>query len=205
MENNKRYKYIFCDLDGTLLDDKMRHYKCYEEIVRKYGGTCISQEEYWNGKRRKEKRTVLLEKTGFQGTYKEYITLWKEWIERDEFLSHEVVRNDTVKGLEWMRGHSESLFLVTMRQDRRQLEKQRERLKLMPYFDKIVKGMPGVQRKCEVIDHGLGAESLVIGDTEDDQELARVIGAEFLAVTCGLRERDYLDGADYYLNSFFEL
>ena len=67
MSDKKRFDYVFCDLDGTLLEDKQRHYECYKAIVKKYGGNCIPLDEYWNDKRNKVKRTVLLEKTGFQG------------------------------------------------------------------------------------------------------------------------------------------
>ena len=67
MSDKKRFNYVFCDLDGTLLEDKQRHYECYKAIVKKYGGNCIPLDEYWNDKRNKVKRTVLLEKTGFQG------------------------------------------------------------------------------------------------------------------------------------------
>lgn len=198
----KKFRYIFCDLDGTILDDKMRHYYCYKAIVGKFGGICIGADEYWQDKRNKVKKTVLLEKTHFGGTYDDYLASWNEMIEADEFIRYETLKDGAIDALKWMANHSEQLYLVTMRQSRNQLEKQLNNLRIREYFDELVLGKPKTEKKSDLIPAEFGDNSLVIGDTEADEQLAKKIGAEFMAVTSGIREKKYFYSANYYIDSW---
>ncbi len=187
MSDKKRFDYVFCDLDGTLLDDKQRHYECYKAIVNKYGGNCIPPDEYWNDKRNKVKRTVLLEKTGFQGTYDDYLSEWLTLIETPEFLKYETLKPDTLSFLEWLRDNSEHIILTTQRRNREALLKQLEDLGISDYFEEIISG----EHKTDLLSGTYAKDSLVIGDTEADEETAKRLGCTFIAVTDGLREEKY--------------
>ena len=187
MSDKKRFNYVFCDLDGTLLEDQQRHYECYKAIVKKYGGNCIPPDEYWNDKRNKVKRTVLLEKTGFQGTYDDYLSEWLALIETPEFLKYETLKPDTLSFLEWLRDNSEHIVLTTQRRNRENLLSQLEKLGISGYFEEIVSG----DHKTEILDGEYNKDSLVIGDTEADEETAKRLGCTFIAVTDGIREEKY--------------
>ena len=188
MSDKKRFDYVFCDLDGTLLEDKQRHYECYKAIVKKYGGNCIPPDEYWNDKRNKVKRTVLLEKTGFQGTYDDYLSEWLALIETPEFLKYETLKPDTLSFLEWLRDNSEHIVLTTQRRNRKNLLSQLEKLGISGYFEEVVSG----DNKTDILDGKYNKDSLVIGDTEADEETAKRLGCTFIAVTSGLRNGKYL-------------
>ncbi len=200
MSDKKRFDYVFCDLDGTLLEDKQRHYECYKTIVKKYGGNCIPPDEYWNGKRDKVKRTVLLEKTGFQGTYDDYLSEWLALIETPEFLKYETLKPDTLSFLEWLRGNSEHIVLTTQRRNRKNLLGQLEKLGIAGYFEEVASG----DNKPDILDGKYNKDSLVIGDTEADEETAKRLGCTFIAVTSGLRNEKYL-AADRKITALKEL
>ncbi len=205
MESASIFNYVFCDLDGTLLEDSMRHYRCYQDIVRYYGGTCISKEEYWNDKRNKVKRTILLEKTHFKGTYNEYLAAWNDMIEMEKYLQFETVRPDTTKVLKWLRRNSQHLELVTMRQNREVLEKQLSDIGIIQFFEKIRKGDPIRESKADLFHEQYGRDSIVIGDTEADQQLARKIGSSFVAFTSGLRDAIFFRDEMYCIRSLNEI
>ena len=188
MSDKKRFNYVFCDLDGTLLEDKQRHYECYKAIVKKYGGNCIPPDEYWNDKRNKVKRTVLLEKTGFQGTYDDYLSEWLALIETPEFLKYETLKPDTLSFLEWLRDNSEHIVLTTQRRNRKNLLSQLEKLGISGFFEEVASG----DHKTDILDGKYNKDSLVIGDTEADEETAKRLGCTFIAVTSGLRNEKYL-------------
>lgn len=200
-----KYKYIFCDLDGTLLDDKMRHYLCYFDIVHMYGGNPISIDEYWCDKRNKVKRTELLEKTGFKSTYDIFYNEWIQRIEQEKYLSYEVLKPNISKAIEYIKQYVEKFYLVTMRNCEDNLMRQISYLGLKDYFDSIYIGKTELGRsKADLIDKYYGTSALVIGDTEDDMMLAKKIGSPFLAITNGLRNQKYLKGT-YYLEELVDI
>ena len=192
MSDKKRFDYVFCDLDGTLLEDKQRHYECYKAIVKKYGGICIPPDEYWNGKRDKVKRTVLLEKSGFQGTYDDYLSAWLALIETPEFLKYETLKPDTLSFLEWLRDNSEHIVLTTQRRKRNNLLSQLEKLGISGFFEEVASG----DHKTDILEGEYNKDSLVIGDTEADEETAKRLGCTFIAVTDGLREEKCFDNCE---------
>ena len=200
MSDRKRFDYVFCDLDGTLLEDRFRHYECYKAIVKKYGGKCISLDEYWNDKRNKVKRTVLLEKTGFRGTYDDYLNEWLALIEKPEFLKYEIMKPETPEFLKWIRENAEHAVLITQRRNRESLLQQLEDLEISVFFEEIISG----DHKTELLEGRYNKDSLVIGDTEADEETAKRLGCTFIAVTSGVRNEKYL-AADRKITGLKEL
>ena len=188
------YDYVIWDLDGTLLDDRKRHYACYLDIVEKYGGTPVSEERYWELKRNKIKRTVLLEETAFEGTYQQYLDEWIERIEQIGYLRREKLRPGAEELLKKLHTAAEKVVLVTMRNHTERVEQQLQWLGIAGYFDAIFigKSLQG-QKKTDVVSTAIPdiAEKhvLVIGDTEDDEQVAKSLGADFVAMITGLRDK----------------
>lgn len=196
------YDYVIWDLDGTLLDDRQRHYACYLDIVEKYGGTPVSEDRYWELKRDRIKRTVLLAETGFKGTYQQYLEEWMERIEQTAYLRLEQLRPGAVELLEELPSVAGRVVLVTMRNHKERVEAQLQWLGIAKFFDDIVvgKSLQG-QKKADAVVAAfpdiVGKHVLVIGDTEDDEQVAGRLGADFAAMVTGLRDRKYLK-ADCY-------
>lgn len=203
----RNYQCIYFDLDGTLLDDKERHFRCYCDIVKKYGGNCIYIEEYWNDKRNKISREILLRKTGFQGSYEEYLKEWIERIEKKEYLLYETLKPYAESVLKTVRQYVNKLVLVTMRRNKENLLWQLNELELKSMFDEIFIGDPIISQKKDLLSSGNGifeGKKLIVGDTEADEQLALSISGDFLAVTSGLRDKKYLNG-DYYMEDYVDL
>ena len=95
-----KLEYIFVDLDGTLLDGKIKHYMCYSDIIKKYGGTPICIDEYWEMKRNKIKRDKLLDITDFKGRYNQFLNCWIDNIEKDEYLKYDKLKPRSKEMLE---------------------------------------------------------------------------------------------------------
>ena len=72
---------IFLDLDGTILDGKLKHYNCYRDILIKDGGQPLDIDIYWNMKRSKIKRTITLEKSFYKKSYDDFYNQWIDNIE----------------------------------------------------------------------------------------------------------------------------
>lgn len=195
------YDIILCDLDGTILEDKRRHYECYKDIISCYGGRCVSIEEYWEGKRNKESRKELLRKSEFKGTENQYLKMWGENIETEKYLAYEKMRPGMCDTLSFLKRCTRLLILVTMRKNQQNLERQLCELNIKDFFDAVYCGDAGIKkRKKDLKLENAGKGILVIGDTEDDMFLAKEMEGEFIAVTDGLRDRRYLD-AQYYVEN----
>lgn len=174
------FDFVFCDLDGTILEDKMRHYMCYKDIVYQYGGTPINMDEYWNDKRNNVKLSVILEKSDFKERYKIYSNEWLQRIEQERYLKYEVLKPNIKRTIKYIKKSVKQFNLVTMRSNKYNLMKQLEYLQIREYFDSIYVGSSSLgYRKCDLVDSFYGKRALVIGDTEDDMEFANKIGSFF--------------------------
>lgn len=197
--------YIFLDFDGPLLDGKLRHYYCYKDIIMKYGGDLIDIDEYWDMKRSKVKRDVLLEKSKFENSYDVFYNEWIENIEKEEYLKYDILKpsvNDTLK--KWKKLTSK-IVLVTMRQSRETLIYQLKNLNIYDLFDEIIdcspiKGM----NKYDVLKGKEFQKAIFIGDTEEDIKTAKLLKIPSIAILNGLRKKEFLE-ADYYYNEIKDI
>ena len=105
---------IFIDLDGPILDGKYKHYKCYADIINKYGGKPIDIESYWNMKRSKIKRTILLEMSNFQSDYSTFYEEWLENIEKVQYLELDVIKPFAKETLNQWKKVVNNIILVTI-------------------------------------------------------------------------------------------
>ncbi len=198
----KHYDVICTDLDGTLLDDQQRHYRCYLAILERFGGVPISADQYWNEKRLGKNRKELLAESQFGGTYEDYMQYWKDWIEKDDFLLFETLKPGVIPALEILRSQTDRFLLVTMRQKKMQLLKQLRHLELDIFFDEIIAGNPFIKEKSSLVSFPSSSQCLVIGDTEADEALADQLNADFLAVTSGLRDPSFFQSPDYTVSDW---
>lgn len=199
------YNIIYTDLDGTLLEDKFRHYKCYCDIIHKFGGIVLDITDFWENKRNKVPRNILLEKSKFAGSYEDYFTEWVERIEQPEYLEKEILKPRIFEVLDYLRQHCDKLVLVSMRKNRNNLLNELTVLGIRDYFDDIIIGsVLNGQTKADLVKKVEELKCLVLGDTEDDQMLAEKLSCDFIAVTNGLRDKQYLV-AERMVKELYEL
>lgn len=196
---------IFIDLDGPILDGKYKHYKCYADIINKYGGTPIDIESYWNMKRSKIKRTILLEMSNFQSDYSTFYEEWLENIEKVQYLELDVIKPFAKETLNQWKKVVNNIILVTMRQNRENLIYQLGKLNILNVFNEIITCSPLITNsKYEALKGKDFGNAVFIGDTEEDMNTAKALNITSIAVTNGLRQKEFLS-ANIYVEEIKDL
>lgn len=194
---------IILDLDGPILDGRLRHYQCYSDILLERGFTPIHIDQYWRMKRDRKNRHLLLSASGADCLYDEFLTSWIERIEQERYLAFDRLQPGVIQKLNVWKRENIRLGLITMRNNPVTLHRQLELLGLTPLFDKIIS--VNISREAagdkadaarSFVDEERKDSILWIGDTEIDILAARQLGAKVCVVSCGLRITEYLAGLD---------
>lgn len=194
----KKFDYIFLDLDGPILEGKHRHYRCYEDIIKKYGGTALGIDYYWELKRNKITRNIVLEKSNFQKSYEIFLKEWMENIENEKYLILDALKPEVVETLKSWKNVADKIILVTMRQNRQYLLNQLDRLGILFLLDEVIDCPPERKNtKYEALKNKNFEKAIFIGDTEEDTNTAKKLGIKSIGITNGLRKKEFLE-ADYY-------
>lgn len=195
----KCIKQIFLDLDGPLLDGKQRHYHCYRCILERFGFRPIGIEEYWEKKRDLVNRRDLLNMSGAEEIYNEFLAAWLFMIESPDMLALDKVQEGAVDCLRGWKEQRIDLILVTMRKNKSALEEQLKSTGLRQFLDTVLicdHADGGVGKADAVRDFFQGkvnkGDALWIGDTEADWEAAKSLGYRVVLLSNGLRNEPFL-------------
>ncbi len=188
---------IFLDLDGTLLDTSMRHYKLYRDILDKKGFTTLPLKKFWQMKRTGKKTGDILP----EYLSKEFLASFeKEWIEKIEKKSY-LQYDELFPGIKEMLSHLNNEFdlvLVTLRNNTENLHWEIFNLGLNGYFKSIISG-EGPKKKLiknYLINNHNGEACLIVGDTEEDIKTGVELDIPTICVTCGIRSKEFLESFD---------
>jgi len=203
---------IFFDLDGTILDVSERVYQVYKIILKKYDKKFLSKKEYINLKKNKEPIVDILKKTGADDILSRFNKEWAENIEKQDFLSLDKLSSLTKKFLLELSNNHE-LVLVTLRDSAKNLKTELQEKKIENIFDKIlVKSGKGIQEKWKIKyrlikEYGNYKGSIFVGDTETDILAGKELGLKTIAVTSGMRSRQFLEKhkPDLLVRDIFEI
>jgi phosphoglycolate phosphatase-like HAD superfamily hydrolase len=192
------FDYIFLDLDGPILEGKYRHHECYKEIIETHGGELLNLDTYWNLKRSKIKRDVILLKSNFHGTYDIFFESWMKNIENEKYLKLDILKPNVIETLKEWKNITNKIVLVTMRQNRGFLLQQLKELGINNLLDEIIDCPPQrINTKYEALKNKSFTNAIFIGDTEEDTKTAKMLNIKSIGITNGLRSKEFLD-ADYY-------
>ena len=189
---------VLLDLDGPLLDGKLRHYQCYADILRSYGHVPMSIDEYWAMKRVRRSGREQLAVSGAESIYDDFLEAWLNNIEKPEYLALDKVQDGVIEKIRAWHREGITIILVTMRSNRSTLKWQLETCGLLPWLSSVVvcnRANGGKGKALELLREFPGvdpARSLWVGDTEADAEAASVVGCPLCLLSCGLRDRSYL-------------
>lgn len=193
------FEYIFLDLDGPLLEGKYRHYKCYEDIINKYGGNLLDIDAYWDLKRSKVTRDIVLEKSNFQDSYNTFFEAWMTNIEDEKYLQLDTLKPQVIETLREWKNITDKIVLVTMRQNRTFLLQQLKDLGVYNLLDEIIDCPPQRKNtKYEALKNKKFKTAIFIGDTEEDTNTAKMLNIKSIGITNGLRKKEFLDANYYY-------
>lgn len=203
---------IFFDLDGPILDVAPKFHRIYTDLFSKNGFPTLSLEKYWDCKRNKipEPKIVAMTAPGeFADTY---IPERLRVIENTEYLQYDVVFDGALSVLETLQAQHE-LVLVTLRNRRENLMWELEHFDLRKYFATVLTKEDNhgdYKIKVELISQYVAAPTasgIIIGDTESDIRAGQILGLKTVAVTCGIRTKEFLQGLnpDYIIDSVPQL
>lgn len=182
---------IFLDLDGTLIDSRMRLYALYERLVAQIEPEAfqilLPFSEYWVNRRRPMPQAEMLR--GFLGFSDESVerfkTAWMSHIEDEDLLMLDIPFRGVTECLRVASGRF-SLYVVTARQHHGRVKAQLGWLGWDKLFSEIlVTGQ--VESKAALIRRNvtISCEDIVVGDTAEDMVAARELGLRAVAVDSG--------------------
>jgi phosphoglycolate phosphatase len=196
---------VILDLDGPLLDGKMKHYTCYSEILRGLNYEPIGMDAYWQMKRERVGLAETLAASAAGAISERFKASWLELIEQPRFLALDRLQPCALSKLRKWRELNLRLILVTQRQHAEHLKSQLVTLGLASVLNDVIVcrhsegGRGKVQRLQQAIPNISPEDCVWIGDSEIDVEAANSLGCPIWAVACGIRTADYLEslGADF--------
>jgi phosphoglycolate phosphatase len=184
---------ILFDLDGTILDSKVRLYRLFCDITLQTG---LSFDDYWNLKRSKKDHQFILKKY-FNYSHNEYLDFERKWlslIETEEYHQYDELFDFTDKVLQTLRLKGHNLYIVTARQSKEKTLQQIKNTGIYPYFDAILI-TENQQTKLELIRKSeiqLSVDDIMIGDTGIDIKTAKELNLVSIAVLSGFRNKEVL-------------
>lgn len=188
---------IALDLDGTLLDIKLKYHAVYNHIVTEHGATPLDVDTYWTMKRNKVPNEKILSEGRCFLDRNIYQQRFSELIETPPYLNRDRLTPGADEFLKMISDFAEPV-LVTLRKNIGALSEQLKNLHLSGYFKKIVHDTTkdietAWQRKEHLFKKNFdGKNGIVIGDSEADIRAGRSIGFETVALTCGIRTEKIL-------------
>lgn len=193
---------LIFDLDGTLIDSRLRLYHLFQYLVP---ASKLSHESYWTFKQNKvTNETILAKEFGLDAfAIARFVADWMERIEAPEFLALDKnfpFMHEALKRL----GKQARLHVCTARQHRELAVDQLDRLGLLTYFDSVMVTEQS-RGKEELIASvpGLGAQDWMFGDTGKDIQVGQALGIKTCAVLSGFLSEKSLRpyGPDLILES----
>lgn len=191
---------IFLDFDGLLVDNSLRLYTLYGDLLHEFGRQPLPMESYWTLKRECISEKDILQKSGLEDPALTELYFKKrfELIESKHYLQLNAIVNGCFEFLEFLRKHGE-IILITTRHNRVNLLWEIDEKKLSPYFSRVLCGfdmsIPPAEVKIKMVEkEGFlnGSKGMIIGDTEAEILCGQRVGLFTLAVLTGIRNKDYL-------------
>jgi phosphoglycolate phosphatase-like HAD superfamily hydrolase len=186
---------IGLDLDGTVLDSRLRHSAALREAASAFG-VCLSEEDVSAYSRLKlDGLNGLAALRQLEIAKAESISQrWSEIIENEDLLALDKLYEDVPVALQKATAAGDTFVMVTARRKQDAARKQIAALGLNAFMHEILIVDPRDASACKVAatrHHDLQA---IVGDTEADLVWATTLHVEFYASSFGFRSRRYWDG-----------
>lgn len=195
----KKKDLIFVDLDGTILDYKLRAFKTFSEVIGEFRREDLSFDAYIQQRKNGVSNYELYSSLSTRIINKEtFHSEWLELIEDSFFLKYDELFSDTPN---WIKHHSDSAHLVlcTARRIKKNLIAQLEYLNIQDAFQKILVS-EGRFTKHELLSLYLtetqqsNRDFYFLGDTLSDMVTGRSAGGKVFFVERGFTSYSSLAG-----------
>ncbi len=195
----KRYTHLIWDFNGTLLDDVPADFGAANRLLRNHGLPELRDlDEY---------RAVFgfpvieyYRRLGFDFSKNPYEELAKEWVEDYESWADQLTLYPDVPRILHTVQEKRIPQTLLSATEKGMLMGQLEQLGIGSFFDEIygadnyhAHGKADLAREWKK-EHP-GATPLMIGDTDHDAQIAKLLGADVILLTCGHQARKTLEEA----------
>lgn len=184
------------DLDGTLIDNSIRHHWAYSQSLKELGYPSLPLAEYWKLKRRAIAMPRILSYTAPIELYPAFRRYWFKMIENEKALTHDQLFPDAISALRQL-SHQFELVLITARRNRSGLIKELKHFSLDKYFSLTLSSYSETTDKTdgdvtkEMLLQGASFQRTLIayvGDADEDIVAAQSLGLVAVAVASGIRD-----------------
>jgi phosphoglycolate phosphatase len=182
---------LFFDLDGTILNSRVRLYKLFQDLV---STSYLSIQEYWELKRNKiDHKTILLDMFHYTNDdMNRFEKLWLEKIELPEYLQFDTLVDDAFGVLDFLDGKN-NMYIVTSRQSRKNAVAQLKNLQIYNFFQNVLVTAHRYTKSILIKGVGYQKEDFIIGDTGKDVLTGLELGMNTIVVTYGFLEKNVLE------------
>lgn len=197
---------IFLDLDGTVIDSKMRLYHLFQVLVR---DSNLTFEKYWELKMSGYNHEIILKEQFNHNELQilDFKSKWMNMIETSEMLILDKCFEYTVRTLSNLSSVAE-LYIVTDRQFKDRAIQQLKHLGIFDFFCDIYVTEQKINKSELILSiHNITKNDYFVGDTGHDILSGKKIGAQTVAVLSGFMNRSSLIKyePDYLVESIEEL
>jgi phosphoglycolate phosphatase-like HAD superfamily hydrolase len=186
---------IFIDLDGTLLDVRLKYIKLYEAFL---GFHITNHYLFWDLKRSGACDEEIFQLLDIKVDISEFKQFKIQNIELEGYLRNDTLIPGAISYLDVL-VKKFPLYILTIRKNRSNLINQLEGLGISHFFQKVISptsdlfNLPGCDQKAALlIDLLPSVKGYMIGDSEADVECARKVNLASVSVLSGIRNFSYL-------------
>ena len=184
---------IIFDLDGTLIDSRLRLYRLFENLVP---NSQLSYEQYWTLKQNKISNEMIL--SSHLGKSQDEIALfihqWMALVESPQYLGLD--RNFAGIHIALAKLQQQAnLHVCTARQSRQPVLDQLTRFDLLRFFAQVLVTEQKCDKKSLIVSNitNLSAQDWLVGDTGKDIQAGKLLGIKTCAVLSGFLSRESLE------------
>jgi len=177
---------IFFDLDGTLIDVRMRLFSLFCDLT---GQTVLDFTNYWELKRSMhDQKWILANILKYSDSeISDFKKKWLENIETEKYLNFDSLFPFTISTVDEYKDMGFSLYIVTARQNKAATLKQLLSLGLTDYFTDCFIASPPQSKTEEILlqDIKLSKHDFLVGDTLEDVQTAKNLNVKSISVLSG--------------------
>lgn len=207
---------LFCDFDGPLVDVSNRYYETYrtalyytQQAFQQQGQVVplrlLSKDQFWEMKRRRTRDIEIAMQSGLQeDQIPFFLAHVQEIVNATDLLHLDTMQQGVNWSLALLHSYGVKLVLVTLREEQ-QVHKMLAQYGLKRLFSGIYGSgdrhtayqnnidVKTALLKEAVTEQGqLSDQWLMVGDTEADVVAAQRMNMPAIALTCGIRDENYL-------------
>lgn len=181
---------IFFDLDGTIINSKIRLYTLFDDLITK---NHLTYDDYWTLKRKKLSHKFLIQSYFSHINYASFEKEWLDKIETDEYLKLDKPYAGVTTLLDKLYKKNITMNIVTARQKPNKVTNQLSKFGWSKFFENVLVTEQKYEKK-DLIKPLLNNdnETYLIGDTGLDIICGKKLNLITIAVTNGFLNKDSL-------------